>query len=164
MAPQFWGEWHLTVTLSRTIIERLQRVLVSIILIHLSTECFGAISRCCKISRCQCYKTFYGGIFRDSMLILTFCVIKLCFLGNYHGMAVNYNAKGFITLARGGKLKYNGNLLQNFSPTKWRYCGKLPRYLYNIGPRVQNALKGEFHKKIVLSILFLSALFWRPLL
>ncbi len=42
--------------------------------------------------------------------------------------------KSFVTLAHGGKLKYHGNLLWNFTPRKCKYCGNLLRCFYNIGP------------------------------
>jgi hypothetical protein len=35
-------------------------------------------------------KLFTAVIYHHSMLILSFCVIKLYYPGNYHGMAVNY--------------------------------------------------------------------------
>ncbi len=41
-------------------------------------------------TRGQCYKTFYQVIYCHSIVIPSFCVIKLHYLGNYHGMAVNY--------------------------------------------------------------------------
>ncbi len=39
-------------------------------------------------------------IYHHSMAILSFCVIKLYYLGNYHGMAVNYC--GILTLEKIG--------------------------------------------------------------
>jgi hypothetical protein len=45
------------------------------------------------------------------MAILSLCVIKLYYLGNYTEMAVNYHGKKLITLTHGLKLKYHGNLL-----------------------------------------------------
>jgi hypothetical protein len=36
-------------------------------------------------------KLFTAVIYCHSMLIPSFCVIKLYYLGNYHGMAVNYH-------------------------------------------------------------------------
>ncbi len=48
--------------------------------------------------------------------------------GHYLRMAVNYNGKKFYS-----KLKYSGNLQQNFNPRKCSYCSKLPQYFYNIG-------------------------------
>jgi hypothetical protein len=39
-----------------------------------------------------------------------------------------------MTLAHGGKLKYCGNLLQNFNNRKCRFCGKLLQYFYKICP------------------------------
>jgi hypothetical protein len=50
------------------------------------------------------------------MVIPSFCAIKLYYLCNYHGAAVNYHGKKFYSLAHGGKLKYRSNLLQNFNP------------------------------------------------
>jgi hypothetical protein len=40
----------------------------------------------------QCYKTFTAVIYHHSMVILSFCVIKLYNPGNYCGMAVNYHS------------------------------------------------------------------------
>jgi hypothetical protein len=79
-------------------------------------------------------KTFSTVIDNHSMVIVSFCVIKLHYFNNNHGMALNYNGKIFVTLAHGGKLKYNGNLLENVNPRKCRYCCKLPKYFYNFGP------------------------------
>jgi hypothetical protein len=36
-------------------------------------------------------KLFTAVIYCHSMVIPSFCVIKLYYLGNYHGMAVNYH-------------------------------------------------------------------------
>ncbi len=36
-------------------------------------------------------KLFTAVIYCHSMVISSFCVIKLYYLGNYHGMAVNYH-------------------------------------------------------------------------
>ncbi len=47
-------------------------------------------------------------IYHHSMVIPSFCVIKLYYLRNYCGMAVNYC--GILTLERVG-LNYRGNLL-----------------------------------------------------
>jgi hypothetical protein len=38
-------------------------------------------------------------IYRHSVITSPFCVIKLYYLGNYHGMAVNY--RGILTLEKG---------------------------------------------------------------
>jgi hypothetical protein len=53
-------------------------------------------------------KLFTTVIYHRSMLIPSFCVIKLYYIGNYCGIgiAVNYHDKSFMTLARGGKHKY----------------------------------------------------------
>ena len=46
-------------------------------------------------------KLFTAVIYHHSTVIPSFCVIKLYYLGNYHGMAVNYHGiKLFITLAK----------------------------------------------------------------
>ena len=37
-------------------------------------------------------KLFTAVIYCHSMVIPSFCVIKLYYLGNYHGMAVNYHS------------------------------------------------------------------------
>jgi hypothetical protein len=37
-------------------------------------------------------KLFTAVNYCHSMVIPSFCVIKLYYLGNYHGMAVNYNS------------------------------------------------------------------------
>jgi hypothetical protein len=85
------------------------------------------------------------------MVILT---VNLCHnLGTYHGMAVNYHGKMFITLAHGSKLKYGGNLLQNFKPRKCKYCIKLLRYFYNIRHRSQS------HTKVGANVLTLFAIY-----
>jgi hypothetical protein len=46
----------------------------------------------------QCYKKITAVIYHHSMVIPSFCVIKLYYLGNYHGMAVNY--RGILTLKK----------------------------------------------------------------
>jgi hypothetical protein len=43
-------------------------------------------------------KLFTAVIYHHSMVIPSFCVIKLYYLGNYHGMAVNYH--GNLTLEK----------------------------------------------------------------
>ncbi len=43
-------------------------------------------------------KLFTMVIYHHSMVILSFCVIKLHYLGNYSGMAVNY--QGILTLEK----------------------------------------------------------------
>jgi hypothetical protein len=43
-------------------------------------------------------KLFTAVIYHHSMVILTFCVIKLYYLGNYCGMAVNYH--GILTVEK----------------------------------------------------------------
>ncbi len=50
--------------------------------------------------RWQCYKLFTAVIYHHSMVISSFCVIKLYYLGNYCGMAVNYC--GILTLDKVG--------------------------------------------------------------
>ncbi len=59
------------------------------------------------------------------MVIPSFFVLMLYPLGNFHGMAVNYHSKSFITLSNGGKLKYHSNILQNLNPRKCSYSGKV---------------------------------------
>jgi hypothetical protein len=41
-------------------------------------------------------KLFTKVIYHHSMVIMSFCVIKLYYLGNYHGMAVNIHGKTFL--------------------------------------------------------------------
>jgi hypothetical protein len=41
-------------------------------------------------------KLFSKVIYHHSMVIMSFCVIKLHNLGNYHGMAVNIHGKKFL--------------------------------------------------------------------
>ena len=63
------------------------------------------------------------------MVIPSFCVIKLYYLGNYCGMAVNYHGKVFMILANDGKLKYRDNLLLSLTLENLgdavNYCGIL---------------------------------------
>ncbi len=80
--------------------------------------------------------------YSHSVTILSFCVIKLCYLGNHCGMAVNYHGKSFITFVHCGKHNYRGNLVcyrgnlpRYFNNRKCRYYIKLLQYFYNIGPR-----------------------------
>jgi hypothetical protein len=54
---------------------------------------------------------FIAVISFHSMVITSFCVIKVFYLSNHYGMAVNCHDKSFITLVHGGKLKYHCNLL-----------------------------------------------------
>jgi hypothetical protein len=44
----------------------------------------------CQTNWGQCYKTFTAVSYHHSMVITSFCVIELYYLGNYNGMAVNY--------------------------------------------------------------------------
>ena len=68
----------------------------------------------------QCCKTL---IYCDSRVIPSFCVINLYYLGNYLGMAVNY---------QGIKLFYNigQKCLLSVSNLKYYviFCGNLPQY------------------------------------
>jgi hypothetical protein len=43
-------------------------------------------------------KLFTSVIYRHSMVILSLCVIKLCYLGINHEMAVNYHGKKFYNI------------------------------------------------------------------
>jgi hypothetical protein len=52
-------------------------------------------------------RLFTAVIYHHSMVIPSFCVIKLCYPENNYGMAVNYH--GILTLEKVG-LKYHGNL------------------------------------------------------
>ncbi len=54
------------------------------------------------------------------MAVLSSCVVKLHYLVNYSGMAVNYHGKKFYYINHGGKLKYPGNLPWYFNPSKSR--------------------------------------------
>jgi hypothetical protein len=45
-------------------------------------------------------KLFAAVIYHHSMVIPSFCVIKLCYPENYHGMAVNYH--GILTIEKVG--------------------------------------------------------------
>ncbi len=55
-------------------------------------------------------KLFIIIIYCYSMVILSFCVTMLFYLGKYHGVAVYYNGKKLYKIAHGGKFKYCGNL------------------------------------------------------
>ncbi len=44
-----------------------------------------------SVSGHNAIKLFTEVIYWHSMVTLPFCVIKLYYLGNYHGMAVNYH-------------------------------------------------------------------------
>jgi hypothetical protein len=63
-------------------------------------------------------KLFTMVIYCHSMVILSFCVIKQHYLGNYHRMAVNYRSIklfyniGQKSLLKVSNLKYHGNFLQ----------------------------------------------------
>jgi hypothetical protein len=62
-------------------------------------------------------KLFTAVSYRLSMVIPSFCVIKLYYLGNYHGMTENYHGiKLFYNIGKkksglNVKLKYHGNFL-----------------------------------------------------
>ena len=62
-------------------------------------------------------KLFTAVIYCHSMVISSFCVIKLYYLGNYHEMAVNYHGIklfyniGQKSLLSVSNLKYHGNFL-----------------------------------------------------
>ncbi len=53
-------------------------------------ECFHAESNA-DSPGANVIKVFTVVIYCHSMVIPSFCVIKLYYLGNYHGMAVNYH-------------------------------------------------------------------------
>ncbi len=68
-------------------------------------------------------KLFTAVIYRHSMVILSFCVIKHYYYGKYHRMAVNYRSKKFYN--NGPRIQrdktslaviYCSNLLQYFNP------------------------------------------------
>jgi hypothetical protein len=61
---------------------------------------------------------FLAVINHHSMVMLSFCALKLHYSDNYSGMAVNYHSKSFIMLAHGGKYKYYNNVLWYFNPRK----------------------------------------------
>ncbi len=50
-------------------------------------------------------KLFAAVIYHHSMIILSFCVIKISYFSNYLGIAVTYHGKKFRTLVHGGKHK-----------------------------------------------------------
>jgi hypothetical protein len=58
-------------------------------------------------TRANVIKLFTAVIYHHSMVIPSFCVIKLCYSENNYGMAVNYH--GILTLEKVG-LKYHRNL------------------------------------------------------
>jgi hypothetical protein len=51
-------------------------------------------------TRANVIKLFTTVIYHHSMVIPSFCVIKLCYLENYSGMAVNYD--GILTIEKVG--------------------------------------------------------------
>jgi hypothetical protein len=65
-------------------------------------------------------KLFTEVIYRHSMVIPSFCVIKLCYHGNNRRMAVNYLLKKFYTIGHGDKLKYRGKLPRHFNSIQSR--------------------------------------------
>jgi hypothetical protein len=71
-------------------------------------------------------------IYCHSTVILSFCVIKLYYLGNYCGMAVNYHGKEFYNI---GFMVANLNTMVIYSEILSLEIVRLnlPRYFYNIG-------------------------------
>ncbi len=69
-------------------------------------------------------KLFTTIIYRHSMVIPSFCVIKHYYYSKYHRMAVNYHGKKFYKIRPRiqrdktslSLIKYRGNLLQYFNP------------------------------------------------
>jgi hypothetical protein len=69
-------------------------------------------------------KLFTAVIYHNSMVILSFCVIKHYYYGKYHRMAVNYRCKKFYNIGPRiqcditslSLIKYRGKLLQYFNP------------------------------------------------
>ncbi len=60
-----------------------------------------------KLTRANVVKLFTAVIYHHSIVILSFCVIKLYYPGNYRGMAVYYH--GILTIEKVG-LKVCSNL------------------------------------------------------
>jgi hypothetical protein len=88
--------------------------------------------------RANVIKLFYRG---NSIILSYKDILHLSLLWNRSKIT---GVKSFITLSHGGKLKYRSNLLHNFNPRKYQYCGNLPQYFHNIGP-IQWILKGKYH-------------------
>ncbi len=53
--------------------------------------------------------------YHNAIVIPSFCIIKLHYLGNYNGMALNYNGKMFYNIGPSWRTKYCGNYLQNLT-------------------------------------------------
>ncbi len=66
----------------------------------------------------QYYKLFTVVIYHHSMVMLSFCVMKIYYPEKYCGMAVYYHGNKFYIISHSGKLKYCGNLPWNFNPRK----------------------------------------------
>jgi hypothetical protein len=87
------------------------------------------------MSEAKIIKLFTLVIYCHSMAILSFRVLKLYYLVNCRGMAVNYHGKSLIKMAQGGKLESHVNLLWNFNVT-------VLNYFYNVGSRHFEPLLG----------------------
>ncbi len=67
---------------------------------------------------------FTAVIYYHSMVIPPFYVMKIFYLGYYHGMALNCQGKKFFNIDQWWQT-YQGSLPQNFNPGKCGYCIKL---------------------------------------
>ncbi len=104
-----------------------------------------------------------GRLVSDLGNVLTIYVIKLYYLGKYHGMAVNYNVKAFITWPLASifeygsnidyrsnfNIKYHSNLPWNYNPIKYRYSGKLPQYFITWASGQQVSMQSNCMSTIV---------------
>jgi hypothetical protein len=72
-------------------------------------------------SWCKRLKTFYRGNLRHSMVIPSFCLIKLCLLVNYCGLVVNYQCKKFYNMAPWEQC-YQSNMTVFYCHFRLNYC------------------------------------------
>jgi hypothetical protein len=80
-------------------------------------------------------------IYCHSTVILSLCVIKLYYHGNYCEMAVNYKGICEISVIKHNltKMEVNYRGILNLEKLGFQYCGNLPQYLfYNIVPKRQH--------------------------
>jgi len=80
----------------------------------------------------QCYKTFYSSNLPSFLVILSFCVIKTYYFGNYCEMAVNYHGICVTNFIKHNLTK-NGSILPHcFKPiiVGFYYCSNLPKYCF----------------------------------
>jgi hypothetical protein len=95
-------------------------------------QLLGFLPLAFTLPRINVIKHFTVVIYCHSMVILSSCVIKLHYLGNYCGLAVNYDGICETNVIK-QNLTYSESIL-NLEKLGFYYCGNLPRYLfYNIG-------------------------------